>query len=265
MSALNLTELGMWAEWQALVTANRHQFAKSPFYVEQDSVPEERFRELADKVILMPTEQIMEFSPRTDGRQRDAEFGARVVNTCMGPVTRMWLESMVEIDFLFRHLPGFETMRVLDIGAGYGRLAAPLDVVIAEVFCVDPVPISTEICREYCARFAPAVKVLSIVEFEATYQDLRFYLAVNVHSFNECKLSQIENWLKALEVMKVPYLFTVSHGQMNHTPEPSYRSYGDDHPSYRPLLEARYDLIAEESLGLSPSPHGLWRSKTCQK
>ncbi|HEX2900443.1 MAG TPA: putative sugar O-methyltransferase [Bacteroidia bacterium] len=247
------TNDGMWAHWAARVAENKHQFAKSPFFVEQDSVPEERFRALAEKVALMEP-----YDP--DGMTRDAEFGARVVDTCLGPVTRMWLESMVEIDFLYRNLPELElpTMKVLDIGAGYGRLAAALDKNAYDVRCVDAVPISTEISRGYLKRFAPSVHVFSIEEFEDIYTDLTFDLCVNIHSFNECKLSQIENWLKALEVMQVPYLFTVSHGQMDHNPEPSYRSYGDDHPSFRPLLEARYELIAEESLGLSPSPHALW-------
>ncbi len=256
MSALNLSELGMWQEWQETVKAALPKFAANPIFVEQNSVPEERFRELAEKVILMEP-----YDP--DGMTRDAEFGARVVDTCLGPVTRMWLESMVEIDFILRHLPEQSKFtRVLDIGAGYGRLAVPMTNVFSQVACVDAVPISTEVCRRYCSQFAPfKVNVFSIGEFERDYRDLNFDLATNIHSFNECKLSQIENWLKALEVMQVPYLFTVSHGQMDHNPEPSYRSYGDDHPSFRPLLEARYDLIAEESLGLSPSPHALWRLK----
>lgn len=247
------TNEGMWAEWQNNVKAALPNFAKSPFYVEQDSVPEEKYRELAEIVECF---EVVDWK----GKTRDAEFGARVVETDIGPVTRMWLESQVEIDFLFRHADNFRGVKALDIGAGYGRLAVPLSGG-AEVTCVDSVPISTQICRDYCARFAPSVKVLSLDEFEATYQNLRFDLAINVHSWNECKLSQIKEWLAVLAEMKVPYLFTVSHGQMNHTPEPSYRAYGDNHPDFRYLLEAQYDLIAEESLGLSPSPHALWKLK----
>ena len=43
------TNEGMWAEWQNKIAENKHQFAKSPFYVEQDSVPEFKYRELAEK------------------------------------------------------------------------------------------------------------------------------------------------------------------------------------------------------------------------
>lgn len=247
------TNEGMWAEWQNKIAENKHQFAKSPFYVEQDSVPEEKYRELADYVSRKSPSDL-------EGKLRDVEFGARAVETSLGGVTRMWLESQTEIDFLCRNLPKWGEARILDIGAGYGRLAVPLDE-IAFVTCVDAVPISTQICRDYCARFAPLVKVLSLDEFEATYQNLKFDLVCNVHSWNECKLSQIKEWLAVLAEMKVPYLFTVSHGQMNHVPEPSYRAWGDDHPSFRPLLEAQYDLIAEESLGLSPNPFALWKMR----
>ncbi len=247
-----LSELGMWESWQETVKAALPNFAKNPIYVEQDSVPEFKFRELAKTIKTPPFD--------ATGMMRDVEFGARVVETCLGAVTRMWLEAQVEIDFLVRHLSEIKSYpRCLDIGAGYGRLAVPLAGCGASVTCVDAVPISTQICRDYCARFAPSVKVLSLEEFEATYQNLKFDLAINIHSFNECKLSQIKEWLAVLKEMAVPYLFTVSHGQMNHVPEPSYRSYGDDHPDFRCLIEAQYDLIAEESLGLSPSPHAIWR------
>ncbi len=250
-----LSELGMWESWQETVKAALPNFAANPIYVEQNSVPEEKYRELAERVEGF---EVVDW----EGKIRDAEFGARIVETGIGPVTRMWLEAQEEINFITRKL-GFNVsdLNVLDIGAGYGRLAVPLSEVAKNVTCVDAVPISTQICRDYCARFAPSVKVLSLEEFEATYQNLKFDLAINIHSFNECKLGQIKEWLAVLKEMAVPYLFTVSHGQMNHIPEPSYRAYGDDHPDFRHLLEAQYDLIAEESLGLSPNPFALWKLK----
>ncbi len=251
---MNLSDLGMWTDWQDRVKAALPNFAANTIYVEQDSVPEVRYCDLAETISKRPI-----IDPA--GKIRDAEFGARVILTCLGPVTRMWLESEVEIDFLKRNFPSLPQLKAIDIGAGYGRLAVPLSSIVSEMSCVDAVPISTEISREYLARFAPKVRVLSLPEFEAGYKDLKIDLAINIHSFNECKLSQIENWLNVLGEMKVPYLFTVSHGQLDHYPEPSYRSWGDDHPSWRYLLEERYTLLAEESLGLSPNPHALWRRK----
>lgn len=251
-----LSGLAMWTDWQERVKAALPNFAACPIYVEQNSVPENKFVELAEKLKhgAMMTD--------LDGRMRDAEFGARMVDTpALGKVSRMWLEANVEIDFLRRHIPSLGNMDVLDIGAGYGRLAVPLAGTGANVSCVDAVPISTIVCRQYTQRFAPSVKVLSLGEFEASYKDMKFDLAINVHSWNECSLEQIENWLDVICEMRVPFLFTVSHGQLIGFPETPYRSCGGEHPSFRPALEKRFKLVAEEALGLSDSPHALWLRK----
>ncbi len=247
-----LSELGMWASWQETVKAALPNFARCPIYVEQNSVPESQFYNVTADVLSAG-----EVDP--GGRIRDAEFGARVVNVdFLGPVTRMWLDGNVEIDFLRRSLPSLSEASVLDIGAGYGRLAVMLRPFVKDLTCVDAVPISTQLCRGYTQRFAPTVKVMDLADFEANPPQ-GIDLAINIHSWNECKLSQIKNWLDVLDQMQVPFLFTVSHGQLNHKPEPSYRAWGDDHPDFRHLLEARYALVKEESLGLSPNPHALWR------
>src|SRR6478736_3851921 len=249
----DLSPLGMWREWSAVVAANRTQFAKCPVYVEQNSIPAHKFEELALEVFKYGSIDLA-------GKMRDAEYGARVVLTSIGAVTRMWLESNVEIGFLQRHLPNLGRFNVLDIGAGYGRLAVPLSKCAGSVTCFDAVPISTEICREYCGRFAPAVNVISLADFQGPWSSRQFDLAINIHSFNECSLEQIEAWLDTLKEMGVPWLFTVSHGQMNHSPEPSYRAWEENAcgPSWRHLLSDRYKLVAEESLGLAPNPHALW-------
>jgi SAM-dependent methyltransferase len=252
----DLSHLGMWQNWQQTVRDAYPKFAKCPIYVEQNSVPEARFEKLACEIFLHG-------STDAAGKLRDAEYGARVVMTSLGPVTRMWLESNVEIHFLQKYLPNLKAFNVLDIGAGYGRLAVPLSKCAGSVTCVDAVPISTEICREYCGRFAPEVNVISLAEFQGPWSSRQFDLAINIHSFNECSIEQIEAWLDTLKEMRVPFLFTVSHGQMDHSPEPSYRAWqeGACGPSWRHLLEERYTLVAEEELGLSPSPHALWHKK----
>lgn len=246
----------MWRTWAANVVAALPNFAACPIYVEQNSVPEHKFEELAQSIQKYGQIDMA-------GKLRDAEFGARVVDTCLGPVTRMWLESNVEIGFLQRHLSNLKAFNVLDVGAGYGRLAVPLSKVAGSVTCVDAVPISTEICREYCGRFAPEVNVISLEEFQGSWSRRRFDLALNVHSWNECSIEQIEAWLDTLREMHIPWLFTVSHGQMGDYPEPSYRAWVDGGcgPSWRHLLEERYRLVKEESFGLSPSPHALWHLK----
>jgi len=248
------TSSAFWSAWAEKVKADRHNFAKSPLYVEQDSQFPEEYQAVAETVTLMG-----QVDP--DGKTRDAQFGGRLVDTCLGPVTRMWLDSNIEYHFLKRHLPTLASSRVLDIGAGYGRFAATLSQFVPSVTTVDAIPISTEVSREYLSRFAPTVDVLSIEQFVDTFQNQSYDLAVNIHSWNECTKEQVENWIKTLVQMKVPHLFTVSHGQLNAEREPAYYTWQVGHPSFRPILEYYYDLVAEETLGLTNHPHALWKLK----
>jgi SAM-dependent methyltransferase len=239
----------MWEEWQEKVRTALPNFAAESVYASQNSYSEKRFNDIA--------KEVARFGPvDVGGKTRDAEFGGRVVETELGGVTRMWLDGNVEIDFLRRNIPDMRYMRVLDIGAGYGRLAAMLAPLVESVTCVDPVPISEELCRFYTKRFAPNVRVLSLAEF--TRFPLCFDLAINIHSWNECLLRQVENWTDTLADLKVPYLFTVSHGDATC----AYKAwFNGTLPSFRPAIEKHYTLVKEEILALEGNPHALWLLK----
>lgn len=253
MPTEKIHSLSMWETWQNTVKAALPNFAANPIYVEQGR-PVEEFQSVADRVFSKEV-----YDP--DGRLRDVEFGARVVNTTYGDVTRMWLDSNLEIDFLQRHLGITKSTKILDIGAGYGRLAVPLSRMSGRYVCVDAVPISTEICRGYCRRFAPTVEVPSLPDFLALHpkEFLGFDLAINIHSWNECGTEQIKEWLGVLDDLKMPFLFTVSHGQNSGTSEKSYYAWSPGMPSFKPLIEKQYTLVAEEEIGFSRHPHALWK------
>src|SRR6185369_3481000 len=106
MASPEILKLGMWQDWQDRVKASLPNFAANPIYVEQGR-PVEEFEEIAKYVF---ERHLFD----SDGRVRDAEFGARVVQTSRGPMTRMWLDSCVEMDFLSRAL--FYEGDVNDIG-----------------------------------------------------------------------------------------------------------------------------------------------------
>lgn len=243
----------MWSTWQDKVRASLPNFCAHPIYVDQGQC-EAEFQSVADYVHKRG--YIDE-----GGQLRDAAFGARVVETTYGKLTRMWLDSNVELDFLLRVLGNGR--KVLDIGAGYGRLAVAGRELFPRYVCVDAVPVSTEVCRGYCAQFASHVEVPSFPDFLALYRhhykDLD--VAINVHSWNECSLEQINGWLDLLGEMGIPYLFTVSHGQNDASIEGSYYTWDHGRPSFRPAIESRYELVAEESIGFSKHPHAIWRRK----
>lgn len=249
MNASDLNGLGMWKNWSDVVKKGLPNFAADALYATQNNLSVGRFEEVA--------KQVMAFGPvDMDGRNRDEEFGARMVETCLGRVNRMWLDSNVEIDFLKRHLPNLSGLSALDIGAGYGRLAVMLQPCVKEMTCVDAVPVSTELCRKYTQRFRPQVKVLTIDEL--AQGDFHFDLAINVHSFNECPMAQIKGWINAVLELGGQHLFLVDHGE---TLETSYKAWDSNMASFKPALEEKFYMVAQESLGLSHNTHSLWTRK----
>ncbi len=252
---------GMWQTWQETVRRSLPNFAASPIFVDQGQSQEE-FEAVADYVFGRTGGMI-----DPEGMLRDAEFGARVMETKHARLTRMWLDSSVEIEFLGRHVQDdVKHDRVLDIGAGYGRLAAAAASIgdgPERYVCVDAVPISTQICRNYCASFAPRAEVPSLPDFLAIHNagGYEFDLAINVHSFNECTREQISAWLDILDELKVPLLFTVSHGDNAGKIEGSYYAWEEGRPSWKPLVLERWEIIAEEGIGFRNHPHCLWRRK----
>jgi SAM-dependent methyltransferase len=241
---MSLTGLAMWDRWQETVQNALPFYARSPLYVDQNVADDEVEQAVAALAARWDT----------SGMTRDVAHGARVFETSRGPVTRQWVDGNIEIGFLFRALPYLAAHDVLDIGAGYGRLAVMLAPLVRSYVCVDPVSVSVDVCRDYTARYAPSVHVLNVDEFLADLPILRPTLAINVHSWNECDLAQITNWLDVLHVLAVPYLFTVSH-------DAAYSTWETNAPSFKPLLQARYDLVMEEAIGFGALPHALWRRK----
>jgi hypothetical protein len=115
-------------------------------------------------------------------------------------VSRDILDSVNELLFLEQVLqisrrPG---LKVLDIGAGYGRLAYRAVTALSNIdsyFCIDAVPESTFISSYYLSRKGAARA--RVVAFD-DQQDLvpgTIDLAVNIHSFSECAIEAVDYWI----------------------------------------------------------------------
>jgi hypothetical protein len=120
---------------------------------------------------------------------------------------------MLELDFLADHVPGFtgpDRLRVLDVGAGYGRLAHRATTAYPHLDwrCVDAVPVSTVLCRWHLDHLGSPASVVELDRLDEVRPGT-VDLAVNVHSFNECPLEAIRWWLGALAERDVPWLFLV--------------------------------------------------------
>lgn len=165
------------------------------------------------------------------------------------PCSRDLLDSVNELSFLDRHLDLFarRRLRVLDIGAGYGRLAhrtAQALPDLADYCCVDAVAESTFLC-EYYTRFRGVTPPVRVVPLPGVPQlsDGEFDLVVNVHSFSECALASIDWWAAQLSRLHVPHLFLVPNEPSGFLSTEADGSRQD----YRPAIEAAgYRLVADE-------------------
>lgn len=133
-------------------------------------------------------------------------------------ISRDLLDSIMEIYFLEKHLSLSlsKDMTVLDIGAGYGRLAHRMVSALPNIqnyLCTDAVAVSTFI-SEYYLRFRGTegrAKVVPLDEIENMLRNRTVNIALNIHSFPECNLSAIDWWLSLLEEHRVRYLMIVPH------------------------------------------------------
>lgn len=179
----------------------------------------------------------------------------------IGRVSRDLLDSVAELSFLHQHLHVLQRddLRILDIGAGYGRLAHRMlqaNPKTKSYSCADAVPESTFLC-EFYLRFRglqDKAEVIPLHELDARLTDRRFDLAVNVHSFSECTYAAIEWWLRRLRQLEVPKLMIVP----NHPTRFLSTEVDRSHLDYAPLLkELGYRLSAQEPVFDDPAVQDL--------
>jgi hypothetical protein len=143
----------------------------------------------------------------------DNAFGIHLFKIDGRSVSRDLLDSVREIQFLRRHVGiGDGTWNILDIGAGYGRLAHRLSEAggDVQVFATDAYAPSTFICEYYLRhRHAERAHVTPLDEVEALLAGGDIQLAINVHSFSECTLDAVDWWTQKIAAYRVRYLFIV--------------------------------------------------------
>lgn len=148
----------------------------------------------------------------------DGQFGCwTYAYPGLGCVSRDLLQSVNEISFLERQLriSTIPALRVLDIGAGYGRLAHRMIQAlpnIADYCCTDAVPEATFISGWYLRhrRCVPPARVVRLDRLEHELMSGGcFHLGVNIHSFSECPLEATRWWVNLVGQLKVPHLLIV--------------------------------------------------------
>jgi SAM-dependent methyltransferase len=161
------------------------------------------------------------------------------------PVSRDLLDSINEINYLDARM-GLSTipqLRVLDIGAGYGRLAHRMSAALPNLVaydCIDGVAVSTFLC-DYYVRFRglpDTVRVIPITEHEKLADS--YDVAVNIHSFAECSLEAIQWWMDRIAERQIEWLVIVP----NVPPELLTTELDGSKKDFMPVvLNAGYELV----------------------
>lgn len=145
----------------------------------------------------------------------DGAFGCETFSFDGVTVSRDKLDSILEIYYL-RKVLGigiFDRLNVLDIGAGYGRLAHRFASLFrnCRFYCTDAVPISTFLCDFYLRfRGVDNAYVVPLHELDSL-RGYGFDVALSVHSFPEQTRASVEFWLTALDHLDVKRLVIVDH------------------------------------------------------
>ncbi|MDF5757586.1 putative sugar O-methyltransferase [Spongiactinospora sp. TRM90649] len=147
----------------------------------------------------------------------DGAFGCETHSFAGRPtVSRDLLDSVNEIYFLDRHLGllGRRGVRILDIGAGYGRLAHRMTQAVpglASYTCVDGVAEATYLC-EYYLGFRQAGEVARTVPLDEVRERIGpgdVDVAVNIHSFSEMPYAAAAGWIAFLAEIRTPLILVV--------------------------------------------------------
>jgi hypothetical protein len=166
----------------------------------------------------------------------DGQFGCWTFEYAGFPVlSRDLLDSVNELYFLDRHLQLFDRtdFNVLDIGAGYGRLAHRMTTAVpglSTYYCTDAVAESTFLC-EYYLRYRGCEKKTQVVPLDAvdaTLPSLKLTLAMNIHSFSEMRYDAIAGWFERLGRLRIPYLMIVPNDPLeflSREPDGSQRDF----------------------------------------
>jgi hypothetical protein len=190
-----------------------------------------------------------------DKLKEDTSFGNFTFRIAGREVSRDLLDSIVEIYFLERHLgigsrPGY---RILDIGAGYGRLAHRMMTALpglGSYLCTDAVAVSTFVC-DYYLRFQGVEKACAVPldEIESTLEEHPVDLAVNIHSFSECRMEAVEWWVRLLSKYRVKH-FMIAPNPAGCGGERLLTNQGSD---FLPILERYgYRILLREPKFLDP-------------
>ncbi len=203
----------------------------------------------------------------------DGAFGVATARVGGRLVSRDLLDSVLELNVLDAAVGGLDGRVVLDIGAGYGRLAWRLTEAFpsARVLATDGVPYSSVLASWYLARRGASARaeVVTLPEVSARLASERPSVAVNVHSFTEMPHAAAAWWVRAIAKAGVAWCFIVPNADEHHGEELATFEPDGTRTPLGPVLEAagyrevfnrpKYMDATAQRYGISPTRHMLFR------
>ncbi len=194
----------------------------------------------------------------------DGAFGAEVLTVSGRRYSRDLLDSVNEISFLLDELPSeaLTPLRLVDVGAGYGRLAHRLAAARpdSELYCVDGIAVSTAVCDAYLRYrgLESRVAVVPLTQLDAV--PMTVSVATNIHSFSEMSYEAVDWWLGWLAQLGVEFLFLVPNSA-----DPalidgrSFRDRLDAHGFQQWKKRRKYTDPVVDEYGVYPGTYYLFR------
>jgi putative sugar O-methyltransferase len=225
-----------------LPTVDLLNFRGHQHYLYQDMNPD-NFRELDQRLRSEDDWHLL------DTMSEDGAFGALTLNLDGNIVSRDLLDSVEEITYLRKRLnwQRDQNVRLLDIGAGYGRIAHRLCEAMpnAEVWCSDAIPESLWVCESYLEyRSVTRAQVVSCTRLSREVQGIQFDVATAIHSLSECTPEGVSWWLDLLRSLQIPVVLYVAN--------PSY-------PVLDQFEQNGYRLVETLNADLDHQPFRLYR------
>lgn len=206
-----------------------------------------------------------------DKLTEDGAFGVYQYQTDeQKAVSRDLLDSIMEIYFLEDQLSlsQWPNINILDIGAGYGRLAHRLTTAmpnISQYFCVDAVAESTFLSDYYLnyRQVTHKAQVVALDKVEDFFQKNQIDLAINIHGFSECSLASIEWWINLVRKNQVKYFMIVPNCGKNQGQKLLSIESDRTERLYEHLLRINnYELICRQPKFLDPNVQSCGVSPT---
>lgn len=153
-----------------------------------------------------------------DKIKENGDFGVETYLVDGKTISRDFIDSLIEVNYLeeMLHISQIPNLHVLDIGAGYGRLARRITEAFPEVHitCLDAIPTSTCISKIYLEKEIQANRVtVRGLDTIAEIPKGQIRVALNVHSFSEMSLASVSEWVGLLVEKEIPDVFVVPNGE----------------------------------------------------